>query len=262
MSNIKKIDIYDIVKSRHQARKIFNEDSIQELAKSIESEGLIQPISVIDRGGFYELIAGERRWKAHELLGEATIPAIIATSQTEEASLAVQGYVENTQRENLHFIESADGALYLKNKFGYTQKQLAEKTGKSREYIANKLRVASLAQSIKSSILESELTEGHVKYLMSLGKESEQQQFCKKAIYNEWSVKKLGKEINDYLAMFGERKQKESVKKDPNITSLEQKLEEYLGSTVKITDKEGKGSINIEYLSLEILDGILKRIFN
>lgn len=178
-----------VVPNPYQPRKIFNEEQLHELSESIRSYGILQPITVrVIEDDRYELVAGERRLRAARIAGLKTIPAII--NNMNEESSAVLAIIENLQREDLNFIEESAGYFRLIENYNFTQKELAEKIGKSQSTIANKLRILKLPQSVKDLITQNQLTERHARALLKLPSEEYMIDVLNKVIKRELNVKK------------------------------------------------------------------------
>ncbi len=184
---IKYVDIDKIHPNRYQPRTVFNQEDLEELAQSIHEHGIIQPITVRKSDDGYELIVGERRLRASKMVGLEQVPVIIKDFD-EEASAAI-ALVENLQRKDLDFIEEAIGFSKLKEQFGMTQQELAQKVGKSQSTIANKLRLLKLPKDIQTSVIENKLTERHARALLKLENEEEQRFVLKNIIDRDLNVR-------------------------------------------------------------------------
>jgi ParB family chromosome partitioning protein len=213
---IKYIPISDIKPNPYQPRKDFNQRSLEELSQSIKSYGVIQPISVRQiKEDSYELIAGERRLRASELAELHEIPAIIVDYRDKESALIA--LMENLQREDLNFIEEAEGYNNLIEDHGFTQQEIAEKMGKNQSTIANKLRLLKLPEDIKKNLLEYNLTERHGRALLKLADDDLKRKILEKVIKNELNVNKTEELVNDILDDLTKREDNE-VKQ--NIKSM------------------------------------------
>ena len=248
------LDIYDISPSKDQPRSNFNEQAIDNLAKSIKKHGIIQPIVVRKNELYYEIIAGERRWRAAKLIGLKKIPAII--KEIDDLEVAQIALVENIQREDLNAIEEAEAFKSLIEKYNLTQEDIAHLVGKSRSYVANIIRLLNLDESVKSLIIENELTSGHGRTILGLNKDNEQIVLANMIIEKNLSVRdteSLVKKLN--------KKTKEKIKhSDPIIKEIEDNLRESLGTKVQIINGKKKGKIEIEYYSDEELERIIDLI--
>ncbi len=242
--------------NREQPRKDFDEEQLQVLSDSIKVHGIIQPIIVTPSGGgFYKIIAGERRWRAAKLAGLKMIPSIV--KNYEEKQAAEIAMVENLQRENLNPCEEAEGYLYLIENFDMTQEQVGERLGKSRSAIANSVRLLSLPKNILSMIREGLISGGHARALLSLETEKEQQELAEKIINERISVREVEKVVSEKKKKI---KKNISVQKLPEIIEIEKVISSNLETRVKIINGEKKGKIEIEYYGNEDLYRILEKI--
>lgn len=205
---VEMINLDWIVPNKHQPRKVFQEDALIELTYSIQSYGIIQPISLkknSDRE--YEIIAGERRFRAAQLAGMEEIPSlVIDVDETNSAAIAL---IENLQREDLNFIEEAESYRNLMDIFEITQMELADKIGKTQSTIANKLRVLKLPEVVKANLVDNGLTERHGRALLKLKDEELQQNVVDKIIKNNLTVKETEKLIDDIIKKYSEKKVKD-----------------------------------------------------
>lgn len=213
---VKYIPISDIKPNPYQPRKDFNQRSLEELSQSIKSYGVIQPISVRQiKEDSYELIAGERRLRASELAELQEIPAIIVDYRDKESALIA--LMENLQREDLNFIEEAEGYNNLIEDHGFTQQEIAEKMGKNQSTVANKLRLLKLPEDIKKSLLEYNLTERHGRALLKLADDDLKRKILERVIKNELNVNKTEALVNDIL---DDLTKKENNEVKQNIKSM------------------------------------------
>ncbi|SHI15404.1 nucleoid occlusion protein [Sporanaerobacter acetigenes] len=197
-TEIKYIPIKSIKPNPYQPRKDFNRRALEELSQSIKTYGLIQPISVRKLcNESYELIAGERRLRASEIAELDEIPAIIVDYKDKDSAMIA--LIENLQRENLSYIEEAEGYYNLINDHGFTQQELAEKLGKSQSTIANKLRILKLPEDVKKTLIENKLSERHARALLKLPDDEMKRKTLEKIINNDFTVKKTEKLIDDIL---------------------------------------------------------------
>ena len=194
---VMEIPIENIVPNPYQPRRVFSPAALEELSNSIKSYGILQPITVREKEGKYELVAGERRFRAAKMANLEAVPAII-NNMSDESS-AVLALLENLQREDLNFIEEAMGYENLIKEHNFTQQQLAEKLGKNQSTIANKLRILRLPTEIKIKLVENNLTERHARALLKLPSEELIKDVLDKVIKNELTVKKTEKLIKDML---------------------------------------------------------------
>ncbi|MCX7885122.1 MAG: ParB/RepB/Spo0J family partition protein [Caloramator sp.] len=256
-NNITEIDINEIMPNEEQPRKKFDEENIKSLAESIKEHGIIQPILVRKEGEFYQIVAGERRWRAARLAGLKKVPVI--QKQMNDREMMEISLIENLQREDLNPIEEALAYKKLIEDFNLTQEQIAERVGKSRPVIANSIRLLNLDRRVIDFIIQKKLSEGHGRILASIENKDIQFEIAKKIIKDELNVRqteKIIKNINEKG-----KKKLEKPKKDTYIKEIEEKLMYYLGTKVNINYKKKKGTIEIEYYSKEDLERILD-LFN
>ena len=258
------IEADQIQPSRYQPRKNIDEDSLRELAESIKHQGLLQPIVLRtqnDTDSRYELIAGERRWRAAQLAGLKKIPAIL--KKVDENTAAAIALVENIQRDDLSAIEEAMAIKQLLLKFDMTHEQVATAIGRSRPAVSNLLRLLELAPEVRDWLAEGRLEMAHARTLLALNK-TEQTDTARLIIGRNMSVR----EIEEYVRKLLDKKKKKKTSKkkkthdDTDIAQLERHLSEHLGTTVKVkySKKTGNGSLVIYYTSLDGLDNILDKI--
>ena len=241
----------------YQPRRNFNEESIQELASSIKEHGVIQPIIVRSVLKGFEIIAGERRFRASQVCGQATIPAVVkkfTDQQVMEIAL-----IENVQREDLNAMEIAVAYQALIDQFSLTQEVLAVKVGKSRSHIANFLRLLQLPEEVKEYVSRGTLSMGHAKAIVGLRDKKLIKALADTAIKEQWSVRELEEEVKKLEEKNDSKKAKLKPKrKDPYINELEESLRETYRTTVKIRHGNNKGKIELLYYSKEDLDRLLE----
>ena len=249
-----------IERGRFQPRRDFNPESLQELADSIAAQGVVQPIVVRPfKEGRYEIIAGERRWRAAQQAGLSTIPVVVRDVPDQMAM--AMGLIENIQRDDLNPLEEASALHRLLNEFELTHQQIAQAVGKSRTTVTNLLRLLDLNDDVKRYIEERRLEMGHARALLGL-KDQVQSEAARRVVSQGLSVRETEKLVR---RLQGEEpagaKVKETPQEDPNIRSLENGLTEKLGARVKIqSGAGGKGRMVISYNSLDELEGILEHI--
>lgn len=255
----KLVNINDIEPNRDQPRKHFDEESLKELADSIAMHGVIQPLLVrpLSDGG-YQLIAGERRWRASRMAGLSQIPVVVKEMTDEEAmELAL---IENLQREDLNPIEEAEGFKLLMDTYSFTQEQAAEKVGKSRPAIANSLRLLSLPTEVLDMVKQGIISSGHARTLIPLTDEKLIIKLAEEISQKELSVRETEKIVKTLLKPKSEIVKKRS-KRDPYYDECEIAIREELGRKAKINVSRGnKGSIEIEFFSKEDLQSILEAL--
>ncbi len=241
----------------YQPRKTFDEDSIKELAESIKQHGIIQPIIVRTVLKGYEIIAGERRFRASQFCGNATIPAVVR-SFTDQQVMEI-ALIENLQREDLNAIEVAVAYQALIDKFKLTQEELSMKVGKSRSHIANFVRLLSLPAEIKDNVSRGTISMGHARALVGIKDEKAQKELADLTISLEWSVRDLEEAIQKLDTKQPEDKTKPNQRKrDPYIDHLEESLRERFKTTVKIKQQKDKGKIELQYYSKQDLERLLE----
>lgn len=250
---VKKLKINEIEPNKEQARKIFDDEAIEDLASSIKEYGVIQPIIVSKKGGYYEIIAGERRWRASKKAGLDEIPAIVRDDdeqRNKEISL-----IENIQREDLNPIEKARGIKLLMDEYDLTQAKVAEKLGKSRSSIANTVRILNLDERVINLALEGKLTEGHCKSLMSIDDPERQFKMANYIIESGDSVREAEKKMK-----VRKKANKKNDKYIPIYRDIEDTFQGFFGTKVKLDAGERKGKIIIQYSSNDDLERILSLI--
>jgi ParB family chromosome partitioning protein len=245
----------------YQPRKTFNEDAIKELAASIKEHGVIQPIIVRTVLKGFEIIAGERRFRASQLSGAATIPAVVKKFSDQQAmEIAL---IENIQREDLNAIELAVAYQSLADQFNLTQEELSVKVGKSRSHVANFLRLLQLPEEIKQYVSRGTLSMGHARAIAGVKDEKQKKQLAEMAIKDQWSVRDLEETIKRQEEQTsGGTKSKEQVnpqkKKDPFINQAEENLRNYFQTAVNIKHNQSKGKIELMYFSKDDLERLLE----
>ncbi|MDO7906168.1 ParB/RepB/Spo0J family partition protein [Paenibacillus sp. JX-17] len=241
----------------YQPRKTFDEESIRELAESIRQHGVIQPIIVRSVLRGYEIIAGERRFRASQYCGKTTIPAVVRNFTDQQVSEIA--LIENLQRENLNAMEVAVAYQGLMEQFSLTQEELSMKVGKSRSHIANFLRLLSLPDEVKDHVSRGTLSMGHARAIVGVKDADVVKQLAKQCIQQQWSVRELEEAVQSLDRGTGENKAKAKVKKrDPYIDHMEESLRERFKTTVKIKHNKDKGKIELNYYSQQDLERLLE----
>lgn len=256
--HVKRVPIEFLRPNPHNPRKIFKEDELDDLAKSIAEKGLLQPILVRSTSDSrtYEIVAGERRWRAAQRAGIHDVPVLVRELSDGEA-LEV-ALIENVQRADLNALEEAQAYSQLMEQFGYTQQQLADSIGKSRSHIANTLRLLTLPGDIRKYIEEGMLTAGHARALIATDSPADLADKIIKLGLNVREAEKLSREANDPPTKARRGRGEGS---DPNIRAVERSLLEALGLKVEISEADGDGGrILIHYKSLEQLEDIIQRL--
>ncbi|MBO6809885.1 MULTISPECIES: ParB/RepB/Spo0J family partition protein [Marinobacter] len=256
---LREVPIDLIQRGRYQPRRDMDPAALQELADSIRQQGVMQPVVVRPIAeGRYELIAGERRWRATQMAELDSIPAIIR-DVPDEAAIAM-ALIENIQRENLNPIEEAFALQRLQDEFGLTQAQVAEAVGKSRTTITNLLRLIGLSEDVRIMLEHGDLEMGHGRAMLTLAPEL-QMQVAKQVVAKSLSVRQTEALVRRVQQETPDSKSRKKGTLDPNIRALQDDLAERLGARVSIDHgQRGKGKLVIEYSSLDELDGILGHI--
>lgn len=258
---VKTLRMSDIEPNKAQPRNVFDEDNIKGLADSIKEHGLIQPIVVrpLPNGITYQIIAGERRWRACRLLKMEEVPVIIReTDELEAAELAI---VENVQRADLNPVEEASAYRALMDKFGITQDKLAETMGKSRSYIANLTRLLSLPEEALTALGNGEISVGHAKVLMSIEDKDSLLYALDTVIKEKLSVRQTEKLAADLNSNLSEKQPAVSRKTKNYYTEMELSLKEIMGRTVKITGTNGeKGKITLSFSDRDDLASLVDKL--
>ena len=242
---------------RYQPRTNMDETALTELADSIRTHGVVQPIVVRETpAGDYELIAGERRWRAAQLAGLDVIPSVVRRV-ADEIALAV-GLIENIQRENLNPVEEANGLRRLLDEFGLTHQQVADSIGRSRAAVSNLLRLLNLDPAVRVHLENGRLEAGHARAILSLPRE-QQLAAADTVIQQRFSVRQTEQLVRRYLS--GKRKEKrKTAPKDADLRQLEEELSQQLAAPVSLEQHGQGGRVIIEYNSLDELEGILERL--
>lgn len=249
-----KIKISKIGPREDQPRKQFDEDSLTELAESIKQFGIIQPLVVQERNGFYEIIAGERRWRAAKMAGLKEVPVIV--KEYSDLEIMEISLIENIQRENLNPIEEALAYKRLLNEFHLKQDEVAERVSKSRAAVTNSMRLLKLDERVQQMLIDDMLSTGHARALLAIEDPEHQVQIAAKVFDEKLSVREVEKLVKKLQETKPEKKKEETV--DTIIyQDLEEKMKAVMGTKVSIKQKaKGKGKIEIEYYSKEDLERI------
>ena len=253
------LDITQIRPGRYQPRRVMGEDELRELAESIRAQGLIQPVIVRELGlSDYELIAGERRWRACQLAGLSEIPAVIK-AVNDEAALAM-GIIENIQRADLNPVEEAQGYKRLVDEFGLTHENLAQAVGKSRSAISNSLRLLSLPEQIQQHINQGLLEMGHARALITLPVLA-QLQLAEAAIREAWSVREMERQAQAWQQNAPLSAQKASKTVDADVLRLQDAIADKLGLAVKIqANQQQKGKLVLHFNNAEEFQQMLNAL--
>jgi ParB family chromosome partitioning protein len=262
---LREIDIDRILPNSHQPRKNFDEDALNELADSIREHGVVQPVVVrpLD-DGFFQLIAGERRWRASQRAGLYRIPAVVREAG-EHAALEV-ALIENLQREDLNPIEEAQAYERLVSDFGLTQEDVSRRVGKNRATVANMLRLLRLPPEVQQWLRENRLSTGHAKALLSLSDPNVILDSARKIIQGNYSVRQAEMLVSRYTANGGVKEETAAAEtEDPNVKAAIHALEQVLGTKVTVHESGGKGKLEIHFYSVEemnrLYEGLLRAKF-
>ena len=246
------LPVHKIVRNRHQPRKVFHENDIKQLADSINENGQISPIVVRKMGEKFELIVGERRWRATQLLKKDTIDAVIIDA--DEKTSAVLSIVENVQREDLNSMEEAESLLRLVNEFGMSHDDVSKYISKSRTHVTNLIRLNELSDYGKEQLSMGTITMGHARAVLTLSPD-EQSRILREAVRKNLSVRAV-----ENLAKSDSKTQPKN--KDPDTAILERQLSESLGAKINIKHSKSGGVISIKYSTMNELQGIIEKIRN
>jgi len=256
---LRHIPVDILQRGKYQPRHHMNKEALQELADSIGVQGVVQPIVVRTLpGGEFEIVAGERRWRAAQLAGLDTIPAVVRNIP-DEAAIAV-ALIENIQRENLNPMEEANALQRLIDEFQMTHQNVADSVGRSRAAVSNLLRLLSLNEDVRMLVDEGKLDMGHARALLALsgGKQSSA---ARKVVFNDLSVRETENLVRKLLAESGSTSKQKSKNQDGDVKRLQQNLSEKLGAKVHIqTGKGGRGKLTIDFNSADELEGIIAHI--
>lgn len=257
--DIQEIDIDEIKPNERQPRKAFDEEKIKELAFSIKEHGVLQPVILRKTKTGYELVAGERRWRAAKIAGIEKIPAII--KNLTDAQVMQIALIENLQREDLNPVEEAMAYKTLMEEFGMTQEELAGRIGKSRSHIANTVRLLNLEDEIKEMINQGKITAGHARALLSIDESRERIKIARKIAEENFSVRETEDLIKTYSSKAKEKRNNSKNQEiNPAINHIEEQLKKALGTKVKIKGDERRGKIEIDFYSEDELERILEII--
>ncbi|HTA28867.1 MAG TPA: ParB/RepB/Spo0J family partition protein [Candidatus Cybelea sp.] len=255
---VQKIALSRIRPCSFQPRKKFSEEALRELADSIKEQGIVQPLIVRESGGHFELIAGERRWRASQLLGLPVVPVIVR--QADDRAVLELALIENLQRENLNPIEEAHGYSQLIDQFQLKQEEVATKVGKSRTVVANALRLLKLSGAIQDAIRDGQLSVGHAKVILGLPNEKQQKIAADRVLKDGLNVRQTEALVTRLQThgTTGKAPAAGPLVHDANITDLENRLRERFGTKVRLKYSQGKGSIDIAFFNDDDLERILQ----
>lgn len=251
----KTLRISELEPNRNQPRKSFSDEAIQALADSIQQYGMLQPILVRPMGLNYQIVAGERRWRAARMLGMDEVPVLIRELSDEE-TMAI-GLIENLQRENLNPMEEAEGYAQLMEQFGMTQDEVSKRVGKSRSAVANALRLLKLPESIRKQVENGEVSPGHAKALLGIRDEERMLQTAALAAAGKLTVRDVEKIAAKESK---ESSPKSAPREDSFFTEMQLSLESRLGRRVQVTTGKNKGVLQLEFYDKEDLSALAQKL--
>ncbi len=254
ITGILEIDINKIITNPDQPRKSFNQEALEELAKSITAHGIIQPITVVPKDNYYVIVAGERRFRACCLCGLKQIPVIIKNFSEQDAKEIA--LIENLQREDLNSIEEAVAMRSLITEYGLSQEELADKLGKSRPAVTNALRLLNLNGNVQRLVIDGRLSAGHARCLVSIKDETIQIKYAQAACDKKMSVRELEIMVNAYLNPSSNEIKRKSIKLTTEIKELVNDMQRVFATKIKAVGTEDKGRIYIDYYTKDDLQRI------
>ncbi|HEY8552821.1 MAG TPA: ParB/RepB/Spo0J family partition protein [Thermaerobacter sp.] len=254
---VEQIPVERIQPNPYQPRRQFDPDALAELVESVRQHGIVQPLLVRPEGDGYRLVAGERRWRAAQAAGLATVPAVVREfSDVEMMEIAL---VENLQREDLNPIEEAQGYRTLSEELGLTQEQISQRVGKSRSHIANLMRLLSLPDDLRRLVAEGKLSTGHAKVLLSVGSAAEMRRLAAQVLAEGLTVRQLEDRVAKG-APRSRRPRRVAGPPTPELEDLINRLQRALNTRVAIRGRGARGQLVIEYYSWDDLERILARL--
>ena len=258
-STVTEIPVEELAPGQYQPRKRMHKDTLEELSDSIKQQGVLQPIVVRKQAsGLYEIVVGERRWRAAQLAGLETVPSIIKDINNSQAARI--SLIENLQREDLNAMDQARGLQRLQMEFNLSQEDLGSAVGKSRSSITNLLRLTKLSQDVQKMLEQGMIEMGHARALLSL-KEEKQAALARDIVKRKLSVREVEGLVSKENTTTKPKERKDT--KDPNTKQIEKEISEEIGATTEITiKKRGGGKLTINFNSPDHLQGILKKIKN
>lgn len=262
-SGIIEVDINKVEPDRNQPRQVFDEDELENLADSIKQYGVIDPLLVQDKGDYYEIVGGERRWRASKIAGLKKVPIIVREFSEQEKVLI--SLIENTQRQDLNPIEEANTYKRLMDEFDLTQDEIAARVSKSRPVVSNALRLLNLNEEVQQLLSQKIISAGHARALLGIKDPEKQAEFANAIIDKRLSVREVEKEIKKMQSDKGGSSTSKKKEIDPQLMAvyadLEEKLKESTGTKVTISPKDNnKGKIEIEYYNQDELERIVEKL--
>lgn len=261
-NSVMELDIAKVEPDRNQPRKTFDEDELEELADSIKEKGILIPLLVRPQEDYYQIIAGERRWRAARKAGLKKVPVIIRDDMTDQEVVEVQ-LIENIQRADLNAIDEALAYKRLIEEFGMTQDQVADRVSKSRTTITNSLRLLKLDPRVQKMLIEDIISSGHARTLIPIEDPEKQYEYAQKALDEKWSVRDAEKEVKKLLSNSPSKKGKTKLSDSLSAVyaDVENDLKNRLGTKVSIMPKDEKsGRVEIEYYSKDELNDLIGKL--
>lgn len=255
---IHEIDINLIMPNKDQPRKVFDVEKISSLGESISEHGLLQPIVLKKTGGLYEIIAGERRWRACKHIGIKKVPSII--KDVDSSTIAQLALIENLQREDLNPIEEAMAYHRLIDEYQITQEKMSRIAGKSRVYITNTMRLLKLDSYIQDAIVSKQISSGHGRAILALDNEKKRRMAYDRILIDDLSVRSTEELIKNFDKHFKVADSKAKPLRNKEVTAIEDELSVFIGTKVTIKEKNGKGKIIIDFYDVEDLNRIIELI--
>jgi len=255
---VRRVPVGQVKPCSFQPRKDFPPEALRELADSIREQGIVQPLIVRPQGSNFELIAGERRWRAAQLAGLTEVPVIVRDA--DDRAVLEMALIENLQRENLNAIEEALGYAQLISQFQLTQELVATKVGKSRAVVANALRILKLPGEVQNFIRDGRLSVGHAKVILGLANPVQQSEAAERVIKEGLNVRQTEGLLAKLQSRGDTKKSKTPLPTDAHVTNLETKIREKLGTKVSLRYKDGKGALEISFFSDAELEGVLQAL--
>ncbi|MDO4600900.1 MAG: ParB/RepB/Spo0J family partition protein [Eubacteriales bacterium] len=253
----KKVKISSVEPNRSQPRKHFDEDALLELAESIKQYGVLQPLLVSDKKGYYEIIAGERRWRAAKIAGLKEVPVIV--KEFTEQEVVEISLIENIQREDLNPIEEAMAYKRLLDEFHLKQDEIAERVAKSRTAVTNSMRLLKLDEKVQQMLIDEMISAGHARAILALPDKEQQASVATKVFDEKMSVRETEKLVKTLMEPPREKNVEKNTTEDAVYESLEEKMKAIMGTKVVINRKKNnKGKIEIEYYSRDELERIIE----
>src|SRR5215813_3343782 len=255
-TSTQELDIGLLIPGRFQPRRDFAAGALDELAASIREQGVVQPVLVVPRGEKFEIVAGERRWRAAAQAGLKRIPVVVREKRSDKELLEI-ALVENLQREDLNPLEAAAAYARLKEEFHLTQEEVARRVGKDRATVANSLRILKLPSSVREKILSGDISGGHAKALAALGSADDAERLAEEVVRRALSVRQTEKRVASLLEAPRLKREK---RRDPFVRDAEEKLSRRLSTRVRIVRRRRGGKIEISFGSEEELIGLFERL--